>query len=85
MNTRLRECLESSLLSARQKSAFKSTTHKHTIAGAEYSQPVPGVRLIKARSFEQEVAESEGRGGVMWLAWSGGDLAWLTGQTLEVR
>ena len=54
---------------------------KHTIAGAEYSQPVPGVRLIKARSFEQEVAESEGRGGVMWLAWSGGDLAWLTGQT----
>ena len=58
---------------------------KHTIAGAEYSQPVPGVRLIKARSFEQEVAESEGRGGVMWLAWSGGDLAWLTGQTLEVR
>ena len=48
--------------------------HKHTIAGAEYSQPVPGVRLIKARSFEQEVAEREGREGLIRRVSSGGDL-----------
>ena len=58
---------------------------KHTIAGAEYSPA--GVRgpLIKARSFEQEAAEREGREGLIRRVWSVGDLAWLTGQTLEVR
>ena len=108
MNTRLHECLESSRLSAKQKSAIYTTTLIHFIStynqkSALYTtikymysllyktsflllnipQPAPGVRFIKARSFEQEETRERGKGGVDIM--SGLVETWLTGQTLESR
>ena len=108
MNTRIHECLESSRLSAKQKSAIYTTTLIHFIStynqkSALYTtikymysllyktpflllnipQPAPGVRFIKARSFEQEETRERGKGGVDIM--SGLVETWLTGQTLESR
>ena len=49
------------------------TTRSLLYKTAEYS-PVPGVRFIEARSFEQEAAGREGREGLIFLVWSGGDV-----------